>query len=755
MLNWTGERYLPGKSPRDIGAEIHYEHLHRYLFARHFIEDKNVLDLACGEGYGSFLLSQKAKMVVGIDIDKNAIEHAKNKYSKNNLTYLEASFFEVPCRSMSFDIIVCFEAIEHVNNHSDLLREIIRLLSPDGFLLISTPNRIEYSDKLQYSNPFHCNELNFDEFDCLLKKFFQNIYYYGQKVATGSTIWKLFSEGHDNPHNFFIKWNDNEFSITDLDQLEPMYYLAIASNKKFYNNGDISSLCIDVSNSLVVTRDLKIGEFETKNQELQNINRELLKELKSIKESLVWQSIQKYRGYEKTLFPPMTRRGNIYHLIIKFLGLTIREGPKKSLYLFKQYLKTRKGEQREPHNVESVTNNLLKHTRNKKTRYIQDLYANSCSLSSSYVSPSRDSISLKKDDIKLIAFYLPQFHPIPENDQWWGKGFTEWTNVTKAIPQFIGHYQPHLPTDLGFYDLRVPEIQIEQVNLAKKYGIFGFCFHYYWFEGRRILEIPLKNYLSNNEIDFPFCICWANENWTRRWDGLENEVLLSQNHSIESNNAFIKDIIPLFQDSRYIRINGKPLLIVYRIGLLPDAKATAKSWRDYCIQQGIGDLYLVAAQGFGLSDPREYGFDAAVEFPPHTMNNLSIVTRHNRIMNPHFKGTVYDYEEYVKSENYLKKVPYTLFKCVCPSWDNTARKPNNGSILHNTNPDIYKKWLSNVIDYTKKNNHSEEQLVFINAWNEWAEGAHLEPDRKFGHGYLKATADAILEQRVGEEAKKK
>jgi len=451
----------------------------------------------------------------------------------------------------------------------------------------------------------------------------------------------------------------------------------------------------------------------------------------------------------------MTRRRNMYHQIIKFFYLTIREGPNKSIYSFKQYLKTRKREQRETNNAKSVTNNLLKYTRNKKTRYIQDLYANSCFLSSSYISPSKDSISLNKDDIKLIAFYLPQFHPIPENDQWWGKGFTEWTNVTKAIPQFIGHYQPHLPTDLGFYDLRVPEIQIEQVNLAKKYGIYGFCFHYYWFEGRRILEIPLNNYLSNKEIDFPFCICWANENWTRRWDGLENEVLLGQNHSIESDNEFIKDIYPLFQDSRYIRINDKPLLIVYRIGLLPDAKATAKRWRDYCIQQGIGDLYLVAAQGFGFSDPREYGFDAAVEFPPHTMNNLSHFTRHVRIMNPHFKGTVYDYEEYVKSENYLKKVPYTLFKCVCPSWDNTARKPNNASIFHNTNPDIYKKWLSNVIDYTKKNNHSEEQLVFVNAWNEWAEGAHLEPDRKFGHGYLKATADAILGQRAGEETKKK
>ncbi|MDO9150183.1 MAG: glycoside hydrolase family 99-like domain-containing protein [Methylotenera sp.] len=340
---------------------------------------------------------------------------------------------------------------------------------------------------------------------------------------------------------------------------------------------------------------------------------------------------------------------------------------------------------------------------------------------------------------RLIAFYLTQYHPVPQNDLWWGKGFTEWTNVTKAKPLFEGHYQPHLPSDLGFYDLRLRETRQDQINLAKQYGIDGFCYHYYWFSGTRILNLPLDDMLLDSHSDMPFCLCWANENWTRRWDGAEQEVLIAQKYLPDDDLNFIKSLIPFFEDKRYIRVDSCLYIIVYFPQHLPDAKKTLTVWRDYCRYVGLGELHICAALTHGNEDYAQYGFDSGVEFPPHNIkvencsNQMNFYEAH--------KGGIYQYAQV--AEFYMNRncTNQRVFKTVFPSWDNTARTKERALVVLNGHPDNYEYWLSSTIDLAKQKQNGE-QLVFINAWNEWAEGCHLEPDRWFGHGFLEATLNA-------------
>ncbi len=353
-------------------------------------------------------------------------------------------------------------------------------------------------------------------------------------------------------------------------------------------------------------------------------------------------------------------------------------------------------------------------------------------------------LDIPKQDIKILAFYFPQFHPFIENDTFWGKGFTEWTNCTKAQSLFDGHLQPRLPGELGFYDTRIKDVLKRQVELAKEHGVYGFCFHHYWFMGRRVMRVPYNMMMENPDLDIPFCLHWANEPWTVRWDGFGNKgVLLEQKHTPDDDIAFIKDIEPALRDRRYIKVDGRPLLIVYRPSLFPDIRATIKRWNDYCESVGIGKLYLAVMQTCfeGDMDPTKYGFDAAIEYPPHNMG-IQNINSSVEFYDKNFAGNVLSYPELVEKNIKREKPTYKLFRGLLPGWDCTPRRKNPDLIIDQS-PWKYQEWLESHIDYTKKNLAPSEQFIFVNAWNEWAEGAYLDPDRHFGYAYLNATARAL------------
>lgn len=345
---------------------------------------------------------------------------------------------------------------------------------------------------------------------------------------------------------------------------------------------------------------------------------------------------------------------------------------------------------------------------------------------------------MSERETRLIAFYLPQYHPIPENDAWWGKGFTEWTNVARARPLFAGHEQPDLPADLGFYDLRLPEVRQAQADLARAYGIDGFCYYHYWFNGRMLLERPFDEVLASGTPDFPFCLCWANENWTRAWDGLDREVLVEQKYNADDDREHLRWLANAFRDARYIRVGNRPLLLVYRVSLLPNPRKTAQIWRDEARKLGFDDLYLCTVESLSDKrlDPATIGFDAAVEFQPdwqHLPAPLQYTAEQN---------SIYDYAAVAQAMMQKPAAPYTRFPCVVPGWDNTARRRSKAFVFHNSAPAIYQQWLESTLSsFTPP--HPEANFVFINAWNEWAEGAHLEPNQRWGHGYLEATRNAL------------
>lgn len=391
--------------------------------------------------------------------------------------------------------------------------------------------------------------------------------------------------------------------------------------------------------------------------------------------------------------------------------------------------------------IKEVSNDLIKPTTSNV-----DACSNWIQPSASFevlsgLAPKSQTSELKQDSSTLIAFYLPQYHKVAENSEWWGPGFTEWTNVVKGKPNFVDHYQPHLPRELGFYDLSNVEVMREQAEMAKLYGIGAFCFYYYWFSGRRILEKPIDNFL-NSDINMPYCLCWANENWTRTWDGDTKSVLLEQKYLDSDPANFILSVLTHFNDSRYLKVDGKPMLIVYRAKQIPNVQKVFEIWREAVKKAGFKDLHIAAVDFYDIARPDEVGADALVEFPPHKFNGPNTVPDHvPEITNNDFHGGIVDYAK-VMAQSANRPIPdFTLYRGVVPSWDNTARRQNNPTILYGASPVLFEKWLRYIRAYTRDAiKNRSDNFIFINAWNEWGEGCHLEPDHKYGLKYLEAVS---------------
>jgi len=352
--------------------------------------------------------------------------------------------------------------------------------------------------------------------------------------------------------------------------------------------------------------------------------------------------------------------------------------------------------------------------------------------------------------IKPIAFYLPQFYQTEYNDRWWGEGFTEWTSARRGEKLFPGHHQPQLPTtgdgDLGFHNQTDLKTLKAQAELAKAYGIYGFCHYFYWFGGKRVLDKPTDLMLKSPEVDMPFCLSWANENWSRRWDGGDTDILIPQDYDPSRYHELAADLAPYFSDPRYITSGGEAVFLIYRPDEIPELGRLASEIKKQAIACGHEGALVLGTETFCLAgeqiDPRTQGLDGSVEFPPHGVSTMQVHTV-ARAGEPKFAGMVFDHFSAFLTTLKRPDPEYMLFRGLFPAWDNTARRGRRANIFAGSSPQLFENWLSAMADWTKRTHLPERQFVFLNAWNEWAEGAHFEPDTKNGLTYLETLKDVL------------
>ena len=746
-LPWTGERLVTSFQ----GGDIVLEHLHRYAFAAELVAGKDVLDIACGEGYGSNLLAASARSVTGVDIPEEIIRHARSKYVRSNLTFHQGNCLAIPIPNHSVDIVVSFETLVHFAEHEQFLAEVRRVLRPGGIAIVSTPDKAIYTGKLGNRNDYHLRELSADEFESLLRERFAHVTTLSQRVGLGSflaptTKGELIETGTHR--------GDYEAIHFTPGAAEGVYLIGVASDAPLPAlKGGLFEFGREEDGAFITPlaeeRKLRTGDerrFTDINSAL-NYQQQRIHQLDQVVASAMhWQSGPWFKRAFHRWHPPGARLSRLGFL--KKLERSIRKRFFNRAMNPAPLTSTTAAAPRKPYKKQvGFLKSLERSIRKRRKDFVNRLMGRepADTANTHAYAPTLEITLPERATLapmpKVLAWYLPQFHPIPENDAWWGKGFTEWRNVTRAYPLFPGHVQPQLPADLGFYDLRLPEVRQHQADLARKYGIDGFVYHYYWFKGRKVLETPLEEMLRSGAPDFPFCINWANENWTRRWDGLESEILLHQEHSLASDVQFIRDVLPLLKDRRYITCDGRPMLIVYRPELLKNSAETAAVWRDEALRAGLPGLHLCAVQ-FLSKDPRPLGFDALIEFPPHYFPAPEWDAKSFGVVSD-FKGNIYDFPEGVRQAVVPARREFPFYRGAMPGWDNTARRLANAAVYHGATPEIYQYWLHQMLIQARHTATTSDHFVFINAWNEWAEGAHLEPDQNFGYAWLEATRNAV------------
>lgn len=686
-----------------------------------------VLDIGCACGdLGAYLFKHKHCIIYGMEYDAGSIDVAQKTGAYAHIEQIDLNAFDIIPSSFpkKFDRIIFGDVLEHLNKPEQVLNKFIPALEKNGRMIISLPNIAHGSIAAQILvNKF--TYMDYGILDRTHVRFFTSesiasmMAGLGLKIlSTTRTIWNL----------------QGLHSYTPAHMLPQSVMEFIAGNPHAY----VLQYVFEAAPSEYSTQTLE----QTNLQQLDTLTEVEKKRISLLQESVAPSDVEVYNtpDYRQLSF---SKKSSVFSHAKPWL----KQHMPHSLWNF---LKEMRNIWRKMwHRITSFKKQDITSSKEQQAQssYIRQILSipHKIGATAEFVNIADSPPIIPSSCPKPIAFYLPQFHPFLENDMWWGRGFTEWSNVTKAVPQFVGHYQPQLPIDLGFYDLRVPEVMVRQVELAKLYGIYGFCFHYYWFSGKRLMERPLFNFLKSEELDMPFCLCWANESWSRRWDGSEDDLLIRQDLQSGDDERLIDDLLPFFSDKRYITIGDRPVFIVYRPHLWNKDRVLKliENMRHEAIKHGLKGLYLITALSHDFfDDPRDWGFDAGVEFPPHLCGDV-LQARNLQFINPDFCGSVHDMRALVDGRKYMRPSAFTTFKTVFPSWDNTARKGHNAYVFHHSSPSIYARWLSNALQYTHAHNGPDEQYVFINAWNEWAEGACLEPSRRYGYAFLQATADVL------------
>jgi O-antigen biosynthesis protein len=507
-----------------------------------------------------------------------------------------------------------------------------------------------------------------------------------------------------------IHWVKIKYRIVPLPEIS---YYRVLNN--FIGISQQRDGLINERNNLVNERDGLINERNN----LVNERNGLINERDGLLNSRSWRFTKPLRNLTAFI-----RRHEALRLFLKGLLSLKRNGIIATVKKIKNYKRRQLSNQ-----LSSLEKNVISNTLLYESEYQEDI-----------------DFSKYEPKVKAIAFYLPQFHRIPENDKWWGKNFTEWTNTRKAKPRFNGHYQPREPhNDIGYYNLTNIESLKKQVKLAKQHGIYGFCFYMYWFSGKRLLEKPLDLFLEHQEIDINFCLCWANENWTRRWDGQDNEILIKQNYSDDDPYKFIEDIKKYIIDKRYIKIDGIPIILVYNSGNIPNIGDVFNKWKEYADKIGIGKIKILITNVFGHS-AKDLSIidliDGEVDFPPNI--NFGLENKNTNISDK--TALIFDYKEFAASYKQtiisagIGKIP--LFRTCMLAWDNAARKVSGWTTFTGFSLKVFYEWVSFLVNEASKN---KEQIFFINAWNEWAEGTYLEPDKKYGYANINTFSRALCE----------